>query len=339
MNKKIKVAILCGGPSSEYEVSLNSGQNVWQNLDKQKYDADLIKISRNGEFFLKNKKLNVFSNGWVESDLKKYDIVFLALHGEFGEDGKIQAILDLLKIPYTCSGVLASAWGMNKNKTNLLVKKYGLRVPKTLVFNKNFSEDKILSAVEKDLGFPLVVKPNKAGSSVGITIVKKPKDLFFALKEAFQGDVQILLQEFVSGQEFTCGILGNSDDENLEVLPPVEIKPGREFFDYEAKYKDETTLEICPAQIPNNLAHQVQAQAMLVHKLLGCDGLTRSDFIFNKEKGLYFLEINTIPGLTTTSLCPKEAVAAGYTYTDFLDKIIELALNKKSYVKSRFKSA
>lgn len=329
MKKKIKVAILCGGPSSEYEVSLNSGQNVWQNLNKQKYESVLIKISRDGEFFLNNKKLNFFSVGWRESDLKKYDVIFLALHGEFGEDGKIQALLDLLKVPYTCSGVLPSAWGMDKNKTNLLVKKYGLRVPETLVFNKSFSKDKILLVAKKNLGFPLVVKPNKSGSSVGITIVKKLEDLLPALKQAFQGDTQVLLQEFISGQELTCGVLGNSNDEDLEALPLVEIKPGREFFDYKAKYSDQTTQEICPAQIPDNLTHQVQAQAIKVHKLLGCDGLTRSDFIFNKEKGLYFLEINTIPGLTTASLCPKEAIAAGYTYADFLDKIIQLALNKK----------
>jgi len=328
MTKKIKVAILCGGPSSEHEVSLNSGKNVWQNLDKQKYESDLIKISKSGEFFLENKKLKFISAGWRESDLKKYDVIFLALHGEFGEDGKIQALLDLLKVPYTCSGVSASAWGIDKNKTNLLVEKYGVKVPRTIVLNKNFSKSK-LAKLEKQLSFPLVVKPNQAGSSVGVVIVKVLEDLLPAVEEVFQRDNQVLVQEFVSGQELTCGVLGNSQDEDLEALPPVEIKPGRDFFDYEAKYNDQATLEICPAPISKNLTHQIQEQAVLVHKLLGCDGLTRSDFIFNKEKGLYFLEINTIPGLTTASLCPKEAVAAGYTYADFLDKIIQLALNKK----------
>ncbi|MDP3043240.1 MAG: D-alanine--D-alanine ligase family protein [bacterium] len=342
-NKKINIAVISGGLSNEREVSIKSGRQVFDNLSDIKYNKYLIEITQNGQWLLKENNLMLDSKkgstraltimhprqGIVKNDLEQFDVVFLALHGKFGEDGKIQSILDILRIPYTGSGVLASALGMNKTKTLEFLKNSGISLPKFLSLAKNKKNDikTIDKLILKKIKYPCVVKPNESGSSIGISVVSSSKKLGKALRDAFREDDAILIEEFIAGKEVTCGVLGNSKQTKLLALPPVEIISKNDFFDYEAKYFSEQTMEICPAKITASLTKKIQELAKKIHDLLGCDGLTRSDFILKNNK-FYFLEINTLPGLTEQSLCPKEARAMGISFGEFLDKQVDLAMEK-----------
>lgn len=329
--KKIKVAVLCGGPSSEWEVSMKSGAQAAKNLPRQKYDAHLVQVTSDGRWLLLkgNKKtpLNVLgTDGKIgKSNLRKFNLAFIALHGKFGEDGRVQSILETIGVPYTGSGVLASALGMNKLKAAEVVSAAGVPSPETIVFPFRPTLKDARRAGRK-LGYPLVTKPNESGSSVGVSIVRKDKELGAALKKSLAEDKTVLFQKYIKGRELTCGVLGNTGGK-LVPLPPVEIISHTEFFDYDAKYNSKITEELCPAPIPAAITRKVQELAMRAHEALGADGLTRSDFMFSHGK-LYFLEINTSPGMTETSLCPEEARAYGWSMGEFLDRICQLALNK-----------
>ena len=346
-NNKIKVAIISGGLSSEREISLKTGKEVFKNLSSEAYDKFMIEMTADGRWLLQGNSQNLQKKGnhikqesksltimpadraITKNDLRAFDVVFLALHGKYGEDGKIQSLLDLLDIPYTGSGVLASALGMNKEKTLNLVSGLGVRVPKFIIINslKASKIVKVKEQVRREIGYPCVVKPNESGSSIGITIVKKPVNLKAAIKKAFREDRAVLIEEFIEGREITCGILGNSNNGKLQALPPVEVIVSGTFFDYNAKYFSKKTKEICPADITSLQKQKVQYISKRIHEALGCDGLSRSDFRF-KGNEYYFLEINTLPGLTAQSLCPKEARVAGMTFAEFLDKQVKLALKK-----------
>ncbi len=318
--KKIRIGVLMGGTSNERAVSLLSGAQVLKNLSRDLYDVSKIEITKDGKWFLNNK---TFLTILPDRDLKKrFDVIFIALHGTFGEDGKVQSILDTLQIPYTGSGALPSALGMNKAKTMELLAMHKIRMPQTISLRKN---DKTTPAIT----FPSVVKPNAAGSSVGVSIVKDKKSLIPALRKAFKEDKKALVQEYIEGRELTCAVIGNSANSDLVALPPIEIVSPGTFFDYRAKYLSKKTQEICPAPIDKKNSAELIRLSKKVHATLGCDGLTRSDFILSKnDNKLYFLEINTIPGLTEASLCPKAAKAAGISFPKFLDKQIQLALSK-----------
>ncbi|MCX6726821.1 MAG: D-alanine--D-alanine ligase [Candidatus Shapirobacteria bacterium] len=240
----------------------------------------------------------------VTSELEKIKgckVAFIALHGAGGEDGKIQGYLDTIGIKYTGCGVLASALGMDKKKFRELMERNDILMPK------------------ETTKVPCVVKPNNGGSSVGVAIVKREEDWEKAVELAKKYDDQIITEEFIEGTEVSCGILGD------EVLPVVEIVPKNEFFDYEAKYTDGKSEEICPARLTVEVTKKVQETALKVFKIIGGKGFGRVDMIIRDDIP-YVLEINTIPGLTSNSLLPKEAKAAGYSYSQMLDKIIELAL-------------
>ncbi len=331
---RIKVAVLCGGPSSEWEVSMKSGAEVRQNLPKEKYDAKLVQIAPDGRWILLDRKravpLKIFGADGraATSDLRKFDLAFNALHGRFGEDGRVQAILEAVGVPYTGSGVLASALGMNKLRTMELASGAGMPVPRTTALAKKDLDRAAIAEkkIKKELGLPLVVKPNASGSSVGITIVRAVKDFKLALKKAFAEDETALVQKYIAGKEMTCGVVGNAGGE-LTALPPVMIVSRAEFFDYEAKYNSKETRELCPAPVSAALTKRIQELAIKAHLAIGADGLTRSDFIFSGGK-FHFLEINTSPGLTAASLCPKEARAYGMEFGEFLDWLCELALRK-----------
>ncbi|MBI5421125.1 MAG: D-alanine--D-alanine ligase [Parcubacteria group bacterium] len=318
--KKIRVGVLMGGTSNEREVSLLSGNQVVKNLSRELYDISKIEITKDGKWLLNNKTSLTVLPG---NDLRnRFDIIFIALHGAFGEDGKVQAILGTLKIPYTGSGVLASALGMDKAKTAELLTSHKITMPKCIALKKG---EKVISAFK----FPCVVKPNASGSSVGVSIVKDKIKLTAALRKAFNEDQTVLVQEYIEGRELTCAVMGNAEDANLIALPPIEIVSPGTFFDYNAKYLSKKTQEICPAPIDKKVSSELCRLSKKIHLALGCDGLTRSDFILSKKDNkLYFLEINTIPGLTEASLCPKAAKAIGMTFKDFLDKQIQLALQK-----------
>lgn len=283
MSKKLKVAVLMGGNSSEKEVSLMSGREIINNLDKNKYEV--VKINVPDEL----------------EKVKGCDLAFVALHGKGGEDGQIQGYLEMNGVKYTGCGVLASAIGMNKLIFRWLLERFNLPMPKL---------------TEK---IPCVVKPVDAGSSVGVTIVKKQSQLVKAIKEAKKFGSEVLVEEYLEGREFSCGILGDL------VLPPIEIKPKKDFFDFEAKYNEKMCVEICPAKISKSLNDKIQELTKEVFTLIKGKGCARVDFIVKANKP-YILEINTLPGMTEFSLLPKEAAVLGISYPKLLDKIIKIAL-------------
>lgn len=313
MAKKINVAVLMGGKSAEHEISLISGAEVVKNLDHGKYEVFPIVIPKTGPNWPIGKQ---FKND-------KIDVVFIAMHGPNGEDGTIQGFLELIGVPYTGSGVLASALGMDKIYSRNLFIQSGLDVPKTVVLKKGESE----SRVWESLAIPIFVKPRNQGSSIGTSKVNTKKDFKKALKVAFSYDDLAIVEEFLDGIEVTCAILGN---ENPKALPLVGIIPKKDYFDYEAKYDPNLTEEIVPARIAKKLTRKAQSAALTAYQALGCRGFGRIDMIIKKGKA-HVLEVNTIPGLTPVSLLPKAAEAAGISYSQLLDRIISLALDEKSH--------
>ncbi|PIP36179.1 MAG: D-alanine--D-alanine ligase [Desulfobacterales bacterium CG07_land_8_20_14_0_80_52_14] len=317
--KKLTVALLSGGVSSEREVSLNSGRQVHEVLNKEKYailrydpKTDLPRLV---------------------ADASKIDVALIILHGPFGEDGTIQGLLDLLGIPYQGSGVIGSALAMNKLASKRLYEKAGLAIPPYRAITPQTSWDP--KGWMDQLGMPLVVKPANAGSSVGITIVRDPEGLKTALDDAFAHDDTILLEQHIAGIELTGGVLGN---ESIEALPLIEIipNPNFEFFDYKAKYTAGASQEICPARIPKDITEKAQACAVKAHQTLFCRGYSRTDMIL-KGMDVYVLETNTIPGMTATSLLPQAAAKAGIPFGALLDRLIDLAMEDKKR-RAAFKS-
>jgi len=308
--KKQTIALLSGGISSEREVSLASGDQVYEALDPNKYDilrydpkTDLAKLVENAS---------------------KIDAALIILHGPYGEDGTVQGLLDLLDIPYQGSGVLGSAIGMNKLVSKHLYEKAGLLVPPYVVIEQN----DLLNVDEciQRLGLPLVVKPVGSGSSVGISIVKSKDLLKEAVNIAFEDDAMVLIEAYIDGIELTGGVIGN---DQLEAFPLIEIVPDEsfEFFDYEAKYTAGATNEICPARIHDAMTEKAQETAKTAHKALFCRGYSRTDMIL-KGHDMYVLETNTIPGMTATSLLPLAAGKAGIPFSQLLDRLIELSIEE-----------
>ena len=320
----IKVGVLMGGPSSEHEVSLATGQNVIENLDKTKYESIAVKISKTGRWFLNGK---LTSQGVA---LTGCDVVFNALHGTFGEDGKIQGILEHAGIKYTGSGIAGSAIAMDKFHSREIFKLAGLNTPKTLKLKKgeNYMA-RVSFFVNKIVKLPVVIKPCSNGSSVGVQIVEDLDKLEKAVAMVFKLDKHVLIEEFIKGRELTCGVLENFNDQPITALPVTEIIPvkNHKFFNYDAKYKTGHSNEITPAPIDEVLAKKAQDIAVRAHQVLGCRGYSRTDMILKNGNGtLYVLETNTLPGLTKNSLLPKAASVAGLTFSELLDKIIDSSL-------------
>ena len=305
MKKKLRVAVVMGGRSSEHEISLKSGEEVIKNLDKNKYQAIPIIIGKTGSIdaFKKIKH--------------KIDICFIAMHGEHTEDGSIEGFCELQGISYTGPRLLTAALTMDKIFSRKLFRLAQLNVPNDLVVRKG-QKNNIL----KHLKLPVVIKPHNQGSSIGVTIVHSQNKINGALKLAWSYSDLAIVEEYLKGTEIACAILGN---EKPIVLPLVEIVPKKEFFDYEAKYSEKLTDEICPARISSLLTKKTKEAALKAYKTLGCSVFSRVDLIIINDRP-YILEINPIPGLTPVSLFPKAAKAAGITYPELLTKIIELSL-------------
>lgn len=340
---KVRVAVLMGGKSPEHEVSLVTGREVVRYLDKRKYKVLPVVISRDGQRWQLKSIQQILRHspaGVEETDHKKRltggearlpkgrslpfslkgnpDVLFIAMHGPFGEDGTIQGMLELAGIPYTGAGVLASSLGMDKIMFKKIMEREKIGIGKYLILSKKDKESKIF----RNFKLPIVIKPADQGSSVGVSLVKKKRNLKMALKKAFRYSPKIIIEKYLPGTEVSCGVLGN---EKPVALPVIEIIPQKDFFDYEAKYDETKCEEIVPARISKKLTKQVQDLAVRVFQAIDCRGFGRVDMIISGNKP-YVLEINTIPGLTPVSLFPKEAVAAGISYRGLLDKIIELAL-------------
>ena len=306
--KKIRLALLAGGKSGEREVSLKGAEEVANALDPRKYEVkrydpatDLAKLA-------------------TEAD--SLDAAFILLHGPFGEDGTVQGFLDLLSIPYQGSGVLGSAIAMDKNLSKILYRNAGLKVPQWYMASKEDIDN--TGNILGQLGLPLVIKPARQGSSLGMTIARSEDDIAEGLKKAFGIDRQVMVEEFITGREITGGVIGN---EELTALPLVEIIPGDayEFFDYEAKYQPGASKEICPADLEAAITVRAQNYALAAHRALQLRGYSRTDMIVSGDD-IYLLETNTIPGMTPTSLLPQGAAAAGFDFPALLDRLIELAL-------------
>ena len=295
-----KVAVLMGGRSAEREVSLKSGGAVLAALRRQGIDAHAFDPAEHSLAALEQAG---------------FERVMISLHGRGGEDGTLQGALSLMGIPYTGSGVMASALGMDKWRTKLIWQAAGLPVPDYALLDD--SSD--FEIIERQLGLPLFVKPANEGSSVGVSKVKNHGGLAAAYAEAARHDPLVLAERFMSGGEFTVAILGDV------ALPVVHIVPSTEFYDYEAKYFRDDTRYVCPADLPESLAGEMRELALQAFKVLGCQGWGRVDILLSEDRRPYLLEINTSPGMTDHSLVPMAARAAGIGFDELCVRILELA--------------
>ena len=295
-----KVAVLFGGTSAEREVSLNSGSRVLAALQGQGIDA------------------HAFDPAEQALDaLKGFDRAFIALHGRHGEDGTIQGALELMHIPYTGSGVMASALGMDKFRTKLLWQAAGLPVPEyaLLTASSDFAD------VEDALGLPIFVKPAHEGSSIGISKVVEHDTLRDAYEVAARYDALVIAEKGVMGGEYTVGILGD------QALPIIKIEPATEFYDYEAKYNRDDTRYLCPCGLPEAQEQQIRREALEAFRILGGRGWGRVDFLMDEDGKHYFLEVNTAPGMTDHSLVPMAARVAGMSYPELVRRVLDMAAN------------
>lgn len=305
----LRIAVLMGGRSAEREVSLHTGAQVSAALASIGHDVVNVDASDSGF-------IEALSSGG-------FDVVFICLHGRFGEDGTIQGLLELLEIPYVGSGVLASALAMDKVVSKQIFVAAGIPTPAWAVVRRD--EPYSTEEIADRLGGKLVVKPVSEGSSVGMSIVHDPSELGPAIEQAFEHDRTVLIEEFVAGAEVTVGVLGNRE---VTPLPTLEVVPAHEFYDYESKYVPGMSRHIIPARIPDAARAECQRIAIEAHRALTCRGMSRADTIVTGEGVVYLLEVNTIPGMTETSLLPDAARAAGIEFPVLCDRLVSLALDR-----------
>ncbi len=300
-----KIGVLLGGLSSEREVSLASGNAILKALHEKGYHAVSIDVG-------KDVAEKIHEQG--------IEVAFIALHGKFGEDGAIQGLLELMGIPYTGSGVLASALGMNKTISKQVFRSRGLLVgPYEVVYA---GDARNIEAVIEQLTYPVVVKPHAEGSSVGVSLVFKKEDVAPAAELAFRYGGEILVEKFIRGKEVQVGILGE------RALGAIEIVPKRSFYDYTAKYKKGMSDHFFPARIPDSVYQRTLEAGLAAHKAIGCRGYSRVDFIIDENGTPYILEVNTLPGMTATSLFPEIAKGMGISFPDLLEEILRLAVSE-----------
>jgi D-alanine-D-alanine ligase len=319
---KIRVAVIRGGFSDEYKVSLWTGAAVLENIDRSIFEPLDIIISRNGEWLYQGK-------AWLpEHLLHSVDVVFNALHGKFGEDGTIQRVLDRYAVPYTGSKALASSIAMHKVATKDFLRGTDIKMAPHLYVKKNSVEDvhRIAEKITDMFGPQYIIKPVSSGSSVGTMMVKNPLLLPQALEDALSTYEEVMVEARIPGREATCGVIERYRGESLYALPPTEIVTpiNCEFFDSENKYNGEAD-EICPARFDHNTKEEIMRLTRLVHQTLNLSQYSRSDFIVASD-AIYFLEVNTLPGLTKQSLLPKAIEAVGGSYSEFITHLIDDAL-------------
>lgn len=350
VGERISVAVLLGGESAEHDVSVCSGLNVLDALDPQRFAGRPIYIDRSGEWHFDHRPVAPVlalapgevaaapppvarssaappATGGAFECLRgaDLDVVFVALHGPGGEDGTVQGMLSLAGIPYTGSGVLASALAMDKARTKRYLRPLGVPVPDDVLVQPRHGASASVNAAIERIGLPCVVKPVASGSSVGVRIARQPTDLSDALGSSSCEDEPLLVESYLEGVEVTCGVLGGGR-ESAQALPLTEIRPrDGQFFDFRAKYTADACREITPAEVEDQTAARVQELAVVAHEALGCEGMSRSDFILSAA-GPMLLELNTIPGMTETSLLPQGAAAAGIPFAALIERLIHSAL-------------
>ena len=326
MNHRTRIGVMRGGPSTEYEVSINSGAavlNALRNHHESRYNAKDIFIDRSGAWHVDGMPAS------PESAIQMMDVIFNALHGNYGEDGKVQSFLEYHGKPFTGSGSLASALGMNKVLAKKVFRNYDIKTP----LHKEYLSDNIsenATAISKELFqsflLPAIVKPTSSGSSIGVTVVRSYSDIPEALIEAAKHGNSVMVEEFINGVEATCAIIESFRGQDLYALPPIEIRHGSKFFDYESKYSG-ASKEIVPATFSDGIKRAVEDAARKVHETLGLRHYSRSDFIIHPKRGIFILEVNTLPGLTENSLLPKALRAVGSDTHEFVSHVIELSRN------------
>ncbi|MEZ5106460.1 MAG: D-alanine--D-alanine ligase [Draconibacterium sp.] len=323
MNKKPNIAVIAGGDSSEFVVSVKSGANVFSAIDVSKFNPWLVQI--------RGKEWIVIQDGVKVADIDKSDFsftmnnekttfsfVYIIIHGTPGEDGILQGYFDLLKIPYSTCDVHSSSLTFNKWFCNNYLRSFGIKMAKSvkLIKGENIDSQKIVDL----LGLPVFIKPNAGGSSFGVTKVKNQADIEIAVKKAWEESSEALIEQFIDGKEFTCGLVKINGEKM--VFPVTEVLPKNEFFDFEAKYTPGVAEEITPARLPKNLFEECQNISAEIYDLCQCSGIVRIDYIL-KDNTFYFLEVNTTPGMTATSFIPQQIAAMGKTLKEVITQIID----------------
>jgi len=316
------IAIVAGGNSSEYEISVKSAGQVSKLLDSE-YHVYIIIIRGTSWYWedAKGRYHNIDKNDFSlrKDDYRiRFDAVFIAIHGTPGENGLLQGYFDMLQIPYTSCGSFCSALTFNKQATKLYLKEFNIRMARSLLIRKN--ERKDFKAILKEVGLPCFVKPNDSGSSYGVSKVKSESDLEGAFEKAFRESSEVLVETFMGGREVACGVVKTHN--SSVVLPVTEIIPKNEFFDYEDKYTPGKSDEVTPADLPVEITERIKDLSSRVYDILGCKGIVRVDFII-VDNDPYFLEINTVPGMTGESIIPKQAEAAGINLEELYSSVIE----------------
>jgi D-alanine-D-alanine ligase len=304
--KSLKIGVISGGISSEREISLITGRNIYQSLIESGYNTVFIDLK--DDFYTK---------------MGEIDVAFLAIHGRYGEDGTVQGLLELMKIPYTGSGILASAIAINKIMSKKILIQENIPTPEyiDLDFTGISSLNTIVSLIGKKIEYPIVVKPNSEGSTIGVNIVQKKDELKDAVEEAAKYDHKILVEEYIKGRELTVSIIGSEP----VALPIIEIKPKSGFYDYKSKYTKNMTQYIVPAELDKKIATMISEIALKCHRVLGCRGISRVDFMLDDHSNAYVFELNTMPGMTARSLVPKAAEAAGIDFALLVEIILDSA--------------
>lgn len=309
----LKIAVLYGGVSKEREVSISSSKGIIEALNKNGHEV--VEIDFDPERLEEIIKLQV-------------DLVFIGLHGKFGEDGSIQGMLDMLEIPYVGSGVLASSLAMDKHMAKRIFATEAIPVAKDKRYRVQDATEveTIVQDIKETFTTPFVVKPNREGSTLGLTIVTKVEQVEKAIRLAMLSDEFILVEQFIKGKELTVPVLGKMGAETA--LPIIEIIPKNDLYDYESKYAAGGSEHIIPARINEELTEQIKTYAVKAHQALGCETYSRADFLLTDEGIAYILEINTLPGMTSTSLFPDSAATSGLTYEDMIEQFVQLTINQ-----------
>lgn len=311
----MRVAVILGGRSSEREVSLATGENIIAALNERGHETVALDLTDDLALRLRTAMP---------------DSVYIALHGEYGEDGCLQGLLEMLGLPYVGSGVLASALGMDKYMSRRVMEMEGLPVPRCQAIRREDARRRGMAAVAAQLaqafGVPLVVKPNRQGSTVGVTIVREESQLEAALRAALDLDVLALAEEYLPGKELTVGVVG---DFPPQALPVIEIVPKTAFYDYEAKYTPGMSEHLIPARLSEEVTAAVQEYAVRAYQALGCRHFARVDFLLNEQGAPVVLEVNTLPGMTSTSLVPDAARAVGIDFPDLVERLVKMSVGQE----------
>lgn len=322
---KKNIALVAGGYSGEFIISLGTAETIEKNLDTELYNIYKIIIERNDWWYQSpgGEKISVDKNDFsitVNGEKVKFDAAFIAVHGTPGEDGRLQGYFDMLQIPYNTCNAIVSALTFNKSYCNKVVKAFNIVNIANSVHLIN-SEPYSVGSILEQIQLPMFVKPNESGSSLGVSKVKKVEELLPAIEKAFKEDNQVLIEEFIEGRELTIGVY--RVNAHLYTLPATEIVSKNEFFDYEAKYTPGVTNEITPAPIDDNIREQLENKASYIYRHLNCRGVVRMDFILQKKTNkLFFLEVNTMPGQSENSIVPQQVVAAGKTLKEFYGSLL-----------------